>query len=223
MCQVDYCPAQRVHYSPLGFRNGFTLLELLVAILILGLIMTAAFGALRLGSRSWEAGVQRADQAQELRAITNFLRRQFNQLTPITWSDEKNEMIAFYGDSHRVRFIAPAPRHSDRGPGLLIYSLTADRQEFSESLVLSYLPFDPGTDKFEKPQNYRSVVLIDEVADVSFAFFGAKSADEDLTWQSDWPSDAEQFPRLIRMHTVTDDGNKHWPDLMVTVHPTRAR
>jgi general secretion pathway protein J len=209
-------------YRPLRCQTGFTLLELLVAILILGLIMTAAFGALRLGSRSWESGVLRANEAQELRAVTDFLRRQFNQLAPISWSKNKNKMIAFYGDSQRVRFIATAPEYSG-GPGLLLYSLTADRQEFPESLVLSYSPFDPGTGRFENSLNTRSVVLIDENADVSFAFFGAKSAKGKPDWHQEWPSDAEQFPSVIRMRSVTDGGSRHWPDLMVTVFSDQAQ
>ena len=40
---------------------GFTLVELLVAIMILTLFMTASMGAVRIASKSWAAGQQRAD------------------------------------------------------------------------------------------------------------------------------------------------------------------
>ena len=68
-------------------QSGFTLLELLVAIMIFTLIMTTAMGAVRVGSRSFEAGISRADETAEIRVIANILRRQFRQLLPSTWTE----------------------------------------------------------------------------------------------------------------------------------------
>ena len=60
--------------------RGFTLVELLVAIMILTLFMTASMGAVRIASRSWAAGQERTDTTEELRGVSDFLRRQFAQL-----------------------------------------------------------------------------------------------------------------------------------------------
>ena len=48
-------------------KSGFTLLEVMVAMVVLTLIMTSAFGALRLGERSWEAGLARATESSRRR------------------------------------------------------------------------------------------------------------------------------------------------------------
>ncbi len=48
--------------------QGFTLLEMLVVTAILMLIISASFGALRLGNRSFEAGISRANQTEHFRA-----------------------------------------------------------------------------------------------------------------------------------------------------------
>ena len=42
-------------------QGGFTLLELLIAITLLGLILVLLFGGLRLGMRSWDAGQLNVD------------------------------------------------------------------------------------------------------------------------------------------------------------------
>jgi prepilin-type N-terminal cleavage/methylation domain-containing protein len=48
-------------------EHGFTLLELLVAITLLGLLMAALFGGLRLGARVWET----ADADRFLQTVAN--------------------------------------------------------------------------------------------------------------------------------------------------------
>ena len=66
-------------------NDGFTLLEVLVAVVIMAVIMTTAFGALRLGGRSWEAGVSRASDNERFRAVADLLRRQVHQVIPMSW------------------------------------------------------------------------------------------------------------------------------------------
>ena len=98
--------------SPRGRTDaGFTLIEVIVAMVVLAMIMTTAFGALRLGDRSWEAGMQRAGESEQLRTTVTLLRRQLNQILPMVWSVDNERRIAFNGDRTRVQFIAPAPQH----------------------------------------------------------------------------------------------------------------
>ena len=125
--------------------GGFTLLEVLVAVTVMGLILTAAFGALRLGSRSWEAGIARAAETEERRSVAGFLQRQFAQALPLTWpEDNKDTPLAFDGSARQVRFIAPSPQQQ-ASAGLFEFALTAERPEAGAAarLVLSYAPFSP--------------------------------------------------------------------------------
>jgi len=85
-------------------RAGFTLVEMLIAITILGLLMTSAFGALRLGGKSWEQGIRYADNTEALRSSSDFLRRQFAQLQPLTWHDGEQTVIAFEGNASHESF-----------------------------------------------------------------------------------------------------------------------
>ena len=119
--------------------SGFTLVELLVAITILTLFMTAAMGAVRIASRSTTAGVVRADTTEEMRAVSDFLRRQFAQLPHMTIGEGRDERLAFAADQKNLRFVAPAPLYS-RGAGFMIYTLAARRTDDGrEVLTLSYV------------------------------------------------------------------------------------
>lgn len=199
------------------FRSGgFTLLELLVAIMILTLIMTASFGSVRIASRSWEVGQSRADANAEMRAVSDFLRRRFAQMLSFVWVDGNEERIAFIGEQRHIRFIAPAPE-SSVGAGLFVYTITAEMEDGAERLVLSYSPFDPGTGDFSEPYNSRRTILSGNLSNASFEYYGREMADIELSWQQTWQRDAELFPSMIRIRTTTDGSATGWPDLMFTL------
>ena len=56
-------------------RRGFTLVELLVVMTLLGLIATALFGGLRFGVRAWESGGARSAAFAEIEIAQSLLRR----------------------------------------------------------------------------------------------------------------------------------------------------
>ena len=195
-------------------QSGFTLLELLVAILILTLIMTAALGAVRVGSRSFEAGVLRADETAEIRAVANVLRRQFRQLLPVIWNENRHDFIAFEGDRHHVQFVAPAP-DSSSGPGYLVYRLSAAPSQNGNPVTLNFAPFDPGSDGFALPAISGRELLTDRLSNVSFDYFGAPDEDDPPAWHAEWSAGTGRLPKIVRMHLASS--GPQWPDLLFRV------
>ena len=193
--------------------SGFTLIELLVAIMILTLLMTAAMGAVRIASKSTTAGVVRADTTEEMRAVSDFLRRQFAQLPYMTTGEGNDERLAFAANQKNLRFVSPAPLYS-RGAGLMIYTLAAKRTEDGrEVLTLSYAPFDPGTENFETARSTAPMILTASFETVEFEYFGAETDKELPDWKPVWREDAERLPSAIRIRTRTEFGGAGWPDL----------
>lgn len=199
--------------------GGFTLIELLVAIMILTLLMTASLGAVRIASRSWEAGHSRADMTEQMRASSNFLRRQFGQLILLKWIDGNDERIAFTGEHDQIRFIAPAPQHS-HGAGYLEYELAVNKGDNGQILMLSFSPFDPGDIDFGEPNLAGQLILATDFKDVSFDFFGVEIDDEQPSWKRSWRRDAERYPTAIRIRASVDDARGTWPELVL---PLRQR
>ena len=197
--------------------SGFTLIELLVAIMILTLFMTAAMGAVRIASRSTTTGVVRADTTEEMRAVSDFLRRQFAQLPYMTIGKGNDERLAFAADQKTLRFVSPAPLYS-RGAGLMIYTLAAKRTDDGrEVLTLSYAPFDPGSENFDTARQTAPLILTTAFETVEFEYFGAEMDKDRPDWTPVWREDAERLPSAIRIRTRTEFGGAGWPDLLYTL------
>ena len=197
---------------------GFTLLEVLVAMVVLSLIMTTAFGALRLGERSWEAGLSRAGENETLRTVAEVLQRQLKQALPLSWTEDTETTIAFSGDYEQLRFIAPSPQHHG-ATGLFEYTLMVEQDDNINRLVLYYRLHDPDSNGFEPDSSERQrVLLVDEIKSARFSYFGAPVADDPPAWHSHWNSDAEAFPQQVSIQLEAIQGQQPWPELFLTLH-----
>ena len=54
---------------------GFTLIELMVALLLLALMSSILYGSLSLSATSWDRGEAKAEQAGDMRQTAEFLRQ----------------------------------------------------------------------------------------------------------------------------------------------------
>ncbi len=207
--------------------QGFTLLEIMVAMVVLSLIMTTAFGALRMGERSWEAGLARSTETETLRTVAGVLQRQFNQILPLTWIEDTQTFITFSGDHQQLRFIAPAPQHHG-ATGLFEFTLVVKMDTGNAQLVLYYRLYDPGNEGFAPDHSDRQrMVLVDNLNTASFAYYGSPVAGDPPRWHSQWSTEAEAFPRLVRarLGTGTDKGTgpRPWPDLLLALQTGLAQ
>jgi len=197
---------------------GFTLLEVLVAMVVLSLIMTTAFGALRLGERSWEAGLTRAGETETLRTVAGVLQRQFKQALPLSWTEDTKTTLAFSGDHEQLRFIAPSPQHHG-ATGLFEYTLMVEQDDNINRLVLYYRLHDPDSNGFEPDSSERQrVLLVDEIKSARFSYFGAPVDDDPPAWHSHWNNDAEAFPQQVSVQLEAKQGQQPWPELFLTLH-----
>jgi prepilin-type N-terminal cleavage/methylation domain-containing protein len=194
-------------------QRGFTLLELLIAMLILSLFMTASMGAVRVASKSWAAGQERSDLSEEMRSVSGFLRRQFAQMPPMKIGEGDDERLAFAASEKKLRFVAPGPRYS-HGAGLVLYTLSAENVDGRESLTLRYAPFDPGRDEFTAPAEMQGMILAWGFEDVTFYYYGAETDKDTPEWRSHWSADAERYPSAVRIRTRHSPDGEGWPDLV---------
>lgn len=197
--------------------HGFTLLELLVVMSILALIMTASFGAVRLGSKSFEAGITRADRTEQVRATADFLRRQFAQLAPIVHQDDAQAVISFSGDHETIRFIGPAPQ-SEKNAGLYIYLLATEGRYNQQSLMLAYTPYDPGNEAIPEMQDALQMTLVEQLSEARFEFYGANHANENPAWYNAWDSAQQVFPQMVRIHLAPAQDGISWPPMTFAIH-----
>ena len=209
------------HRRERGRRDaGFTLLELLVALTLLGLIVALLFGGLRFSTKAWEAADERIDQSSELQVVQSFMRRRLGQAYPLRVSQPAAERrIAFAGTPEGVTFTTVMPAHLGLG-GFYRLSFYSDEGSNGKRLVASWRLFQPGTDQpgtdeFADAGAAGTTVLVDRISGVEFSYFGRSDPGRPAAWQDRWEGVAS-LPALVRVGvSFTESDRRSWPDLVV--------
>jgi general secretion pathway protein J len=191
---------------------GFTLLELLIAITLLGLLLAALFGGLRLGARAWERSEERLEESARLQVVQNFLRERLAQAYPLTAEDQTGRLrLAFEGTGDTLRFVTLMPAYL--GIGFAELLLAVDDRTGIENLVVQWRRFEltPQSDD-EEPQ---IKVLLEDIEALEIAYYGALARGEPILWHEQW-LDIMALPQLIRLRVIFAVGDRrYWPDLIV--------
>jgi prepilin-type N-terminal cleavage/methylation domain-containing protein len=167
-------------------QRGFTLLELLVVIVLMGLIMVALTGGVRFASRAWETQTRIIGEQGDLDAVQNVLR----QLIASARNME--------GDSSSLRFVGVLPRALNRG-GLFDIELTAS----GDRLVLYWRPHFKGTNAPAPPADTE---LAKNVAGLRLAYYVADKA---------WQPVAKRKGEASLVAIAISAGGRDWPPLIV--------
>ena len=197
-------------------QQGFTLLELLISITLLGFILVLLFGGLRLGVRSWDAVQQQVDNLNSVRSIESFLRREMEATYPYRWKTTPSRTLAFVGERNAVRFVAPMSSRIGAG-GLYAISLELERTSTGRRLLWRYLPITPEVQDFSVLERVPEIVLagteLSAVDDIWLTYFGKESEGSEPQWMDRWDSNVA-LPMLIRIQARFADGSE-WPDFVV--------
>jgi general secretion pathway protein J len=169
---------------------GFTLVEMLVATVLMGLILTALATITAQWLPKWNHGIARV-QRDELVAVG--LERLTVDLAAAEFisSGRDTRKPFFDGTNRSVTFVRTA-LGPNSGPGLEIVRIAETNSERGPVLVRTQAPFIPGVDrtqfKFGEP-----VVLLRAPYRLSFSYAGT-----DRNWREDWREQA-QLPDAIKL------------------------
>ena len=191
--------------------GGFTLLELLVALVVLGVLLVELSQAIRAGLRAWASETLRADRGGDLDAIDRALRGLIRLADPGTPTDPRT----LTGTGERLvlttRLPLAAGLPGQRSIDALL--LVDDQHRF----VLRWLPHLHAI-RFGPAPAVRETVLLTGVQQVAFAYWPAAPASG--RWAPSW-TDAGP-PALVRIRVVFPAGDRrHWPDIVAA--PTLDR
>ena len=195
--------------------DGFTLLELLVAISLLGIVLAMAAGGLRFGLTAWEKGDNIQQRSSELRSSQHLLRRLIEQLYPaLNRTNSGYNAVLFVGEPSEIIFVGPPPAQLSP-PGTYRIRVAIKQQADSRTLTLSWHRMEPDRSDFTASEPEETVALINHIADASFSYYGIIAQDTVATWHDHW-IDQRSAPLLIEVKVQYQNGDKRlWPILIV--------
>lgn len=204
-----------------GCNNaGHTLVELLVAITVLGLLLSVTFGAVRAATQNLVASVEHAHDAEQLRASAGFLRRQLGQLVASTWNEGGEDKVTFSASRDAMTFLAPAPQ-SLLGAGLV--TATVEFRDTGNSLELWFgiADYDPGGVDWNAHRPATRTLLVGDLSDASMQFFGAMTEDDDRQWHDGWADDADSYPDAVRLYLAPASDRQPPVELVLPIFAER--
>lgn len=187
---------------------GFTLLEVLVALTVMGFLMVGLSQGVRFGLLAWERQSRLVESRSELDAVDRLLRRLIEQMDPGTASAQPR----IVGTARGMEF------RSDLGPAAGPLGVRdADVQLVVEAgrLLLKWRPHQHAV-LFAAPPPLIETELLRGVAGIEIAFW----AGDPPAWRAEHRE--RSLPRLVRLRLRFAEGDRrHWPDMVAA--PLRER
>lgn len=197
-------------------QRGFTLLELLIALAIVGALLAIAFGGLRVALAAWRQGEDRAEAYQHVRGIAALLERAVGAAYPYRATREPSPqpVLLFRGTASRIEFVTQAPPVPFGMPIAFTAVVVSLEDRDGSGLVIRQRPL-PNRDPFaDAPVVWN---------DPAVATLGFRYMDESGSWQDTWSSDTAT-PRAvaITVGTTLNGRVESLAPLTIALRTTRA-
>ena len=201
--------------ASLNRLHGFTLLELIIAISLVGLIMILSYSGMRVALRSWSQAEAVIVNEDEVRLVHGFLRRQLAQVQAGGDSTASSDG-AFKGTARRVDFVAPMPGGRVGVSGYYRFTLEFVQADSGLNLQVAYSLDVPTTSSNGVADEDHSRVLVQDIESGEFSYFGTTNAFDSASWHTLWQQDAS-LPQLVRVRLNTRNQAIEWPDMVFPI------
>jgi general secretion pathway protein J len=182
----------------LANRGGFTLLELLIALAIVGALLVIALGGLRVALAAWSRGESRAEIQQHARGVTALLTRSVTGAYPYetTKPDSLERIILFDGRPDRLAFATTSPP-VPLSPTIAFTAVMLSVED-GEARGLAIREFAlPNEDRFDATE---PLFHDPSVTSIRFRY---RSPEE--TWEDTWDASAHQeLPAAVEITLETN-------------------
>lgn len=175
--------------------KGFTLLELLISITMIGLIALIVTGAVRLGSRSVDGGERRIESIERLKNSLEIIESQIMSEIPLSYDEDGNKRYYFQGDKGAVQF---ATTYSIWGNqrGYVLTSLRVETDSNGKKLLKAKeSPLIGG--------NEAETVLFEGFDDIYLEYFYKDPTEEEGRWVDEWKKE-QDMPEKIKIGLIKE-------------------
>jgi general secretion pathway protein J len=179
---------------------GFTLLEILVAVVVLGFVMAGLVQATRFGIGAWNLQTRLVDRAIEMERVDRILRLLVAEAAPPLAADDK----PFTGAQHRVTFVTRLPAEPQTDP--IRRAQVVIGVDTRHRLLLRWQPH-PNAVAIKPPPPPQEIVLAEGVDHLDIQY--RQAASDGGKWAATWED--TPLPSLVQMHIVLMNTHMHWP------------
>ena len=208
--------ASTVHRPTPSRRNGFTLIEVLLATALLAAALALGFATLSAATATVRRGEQLAQANERMRAVAGFLRTRIASARAIGFmvDPDSGAPIRFVGTADRMRFVADLPDYLGRG-GPYLHDISVVGQE-RDHIGLQVV--------FAQVQNAAAIVessprkpetLADGLASVRFRYRALVATGKLGDWQERW-IDSDRLPLQVSVR-ITPAAGAPWPELVIAL------
>ena len=172
------------------FQKGFTLLELLISIAIIGVIVLIISGALRLAHRSVESGERKIEEIERIRATLGVIDAQVQSALPLLQAEASEKKPFFSGGSESLSL---ATNYSlwggEKGYVLVAYYIEIE-DDGKQALHVSEQTY--GID------NQQETTLLQACDEIHFFYFRHDLKGANEQWLEEW-TDETKLPEKVML------------------------
>jgi general secretion pathway protein J len=195
---------------------GFTLIEVLVALVLMAAGLALAFATLRSTTAVATRGEDMAQASERMRAVHGYLRARLTSAQPIVFATDRGTLrqARFIGTPQRMRFVTDLPDYLGHG-GPYLHDVVADRDG---RLLVGFSVAQPDAsleDLEQRAEAQRPERLADGLRAVRFRYRGLDEENRLGPWQDRWET-SEMLPLQVKVEVEAVRGGR-WPDLVVTL------
>jgi prepilin-type N-terminal cleavage/methylation domain-containing protein len=209
-------------------QSGFTLLELILSLAIVGIIIALGLGGIRLGISARDVGERKVDTYQRLRIITEQLTQKLQSTYPVFVIQKDSSSIAqslssskrimaFEGESNSLRFVTFASPITTEGSRVheVKFYLGKHPETEKSGLILLEKDISKG-DVFSRiipsAETTRYYLLAENVTELKFRYYEMKKlppqeqedANNSPTHEGKWVNRVVMDPFLINQKVPTN-------------------
>ncbi len=185
--------------------GGFTLVEMLVSLVVLGLLAVLIVQGVGTGTRVWRHSRDSVGAVERVEAAQTLLRDRIERLRPVTRFEGNTPVSDLGGDAQSFSFVS-LPLDSERPARARHYTVLRNGDG---DLVLRW-SLDDGSPEPEETDE----VLLKGVDDLEIAYLDS-GADGAPAWRADWFHQAAP-PRAVRLRVEFPEGDPRvWPEMIV--------
>jgi general secretion pathway protein J len=195
--------------------RGFTLIEVLLATVLLAAGLALAFATLRAATVAAQRGEAIAQHSERMRAVAQFLRRRLVGARPVGFALDPDTGLPsrFIGEPERIRFVADLPDYLGRG-GPYLHDLRVVDGVDGKQLQVDFTLVLAGEAVAEADPRAPEL-LASRLQGARFRYRALDAQNRLGAWETRWPY-GDRLPLQVEINLRDRDG-RAWPPLLVAL------